>query len=193
MGSRMGNGYHVKTVEPHDLRWAGIYRAEAQTLERCFGDAQIAAHHIGSTAIPGIFAKPTIDILVVARGLNEIDAKSAAMAAVGYEVRGAHGIDGRRYFTRLDPARIVRGFHVHVFAHGSPQINRHLCFRDFLRERPDIAGAYSELKLSLAGPRCELAADYAERKSDFVRSVLTEAMRWREESLRNVNTVTSVS
>lgn len=147
-----------------------------------FGPAALGIHHIGSTAIPGIMAKPVIDILVIAASLDDIDRRSGGMGAAGYEARGEYGIAGRRYFSRSVDA-FGLGYHVHVYREGAEEIARHIGFRDYLIRNPETAQAYSALKLSLANSRGELVEDYAERKSGFVeeiqRRAMTEADRMR--------------
>lgn len=142
-------------------------------LKTVLGAAALEIHHVGSTAIPGLWAKPIIDIVVAARALEDVDACNAAMEHAGYEARGEHGIEGRRYFKKVGAAG--EGVHVHMFARGSEHIAGHLQFRDFLLLRPDLAENYSALKQSLAGPDGVLVDDYAARKAAFVCRVQTLA------------------
>jgi GrpB-like predicted nucleotidyltransferase (UPF0157 family) len=167
----------AKTIEPPNPRWASIFRTEAGALADCFGPISVDLHHIGSTAVPDIFAKPIVDILLVAEDLDTIDAAAPAVAALGYEARGAYGIEGRRYFARLDFTGALRGFHVHGFARGHPYVARYLRFRDFLIARPDIADAYSRLKQSIAGPSGVLPPDYQALKAGFVADVRAAALK----------------
>lgn len=160
-------------VVPHHPGWAAAYRAEADIVRAAMGDTLIAVHHIGSTAIPGILAKPIIDMLGVAHSLDVIEAATPALVAAGYEAMGAFGIEGRRYFRKHDGAG-VRTHHLHVFAAGSPHIARHLAFRDYLRAHPERAAAYSTLKQTLAAD----PASYVERKGPFVLAVQAEALAW---------------
>jgi len=160
----------MKVIRPHDPHWKDFFAEEAQALRICLGTAALEIQHIGSTAIPGIVAKPIIDILVEARSLEEIDAHAPALRVNGYTARGEYGIPGRRYFNKAAGASGV-GFHVHVFARGSEHIGRHVRFRDFLLLKPDIAQDYSALKQSLASSAGVLIADYAARKAEFVSRV----------------------
>jgi GrpB-like predicted nucleotidyltransferase (UPF0157 family) len=158
----------MKVIRPHDPRWKDLFAAEAELLRSCLGGAALDIQHIGSTAIPGIVAKPVIDVLVEARSLEDIDAHALAMEEIGYEARGEYGIPGRRYFKKAARASGV-GSHVHVFAPGSEHIARHIRFRDLLLLRPDIAQEYSALKQSIASSTGVLSDDYAARKGEFVR------------------------
>ena len=114
----------VKVVA-HDPAWKIDFQVERQHIDRVLGDIVVCLHHIGSTAIPGIFAKPIIDILLEVDDIVRLDDMSSAMAQLGYEAMGEFGIPGRRYF-RKDNASGVRTHHVHAFAQGSTEIERHL-------------------------------------------------------------------
>lgn len=163
----------MKVIRPYDASWPSLFQQEAQTLHDVWGADVYAIHHIGSTAIPGMIAKPVIDILAEVRSLEGIDAKDPAMQALGYEARGAYGIEGRRYFSKTAAASGV-GFHVHAYERGSAHIERHLRFRDYLITQPQLAAEYAALKLSLSDLSGFLVADYTERKAPFVQRV--EAM-----------------
>jgi GrpB-like predicted nucleotidyltransferase (UPF0157 family) len=166
----------VTLVVPHNPEWAALFLAESDRIQHVFGGAAVVIHHIGSTAIPNTWAKPIIDILVVADDLAAIDQKQSGMAALGYEPKGEFGIEGRRYFRKEDGAG-RRTHHVHVFEQGSEHIERHLVFRDFLRSHPDWAEKYSDLKRTLAENR---VANYTDEKTEFVRHIEQMARQWRK-------------
>lgn len=166
----------AKVIRPYHPRWKLAFEAEAPVLEACFGESLVALHHIGSTAIPGIMAKPIIDILVEAASLASIDACAAAMTQTGYQARGEYGVPGRRYFSKPGESAGALGFHVHAFLQGSPQAVRHLCFRDYLLMRPDMAEEYSALKLSMSDQFGVLEPDYQERKAGFVEHIESLAL-----------------
>ena len=169
----------TKTIIPHDPRWKEAYETEVRAWRDALGDTLVAIHHMGSTAVPGIMAKPTVDILVETRDLAAVEARTAVLGQRGYEARGEYGIDGRRYFVRRTDLDWLRGFHVHVYATGSTQLARHLLFRNVLLANPAIARAYEDLKRSLASPEGVLVEDYAARKWSFIEDVM-EAARSRE-------------
>jgi GrpB-like predicted nucleotidyltransferase (UPF0157 family) len=139
------------------------------------GETCIALHHIGSTAIPGILAKPIIDLLGVARSFERLDGATGRIESLGYTAMGAFGIEGRRYF-RKDDAEGRRTNHLHVFESGSPHIERHLAFRDYLRRYPVKAGEYSALKAELVAS----GAPYQDGKDAFVKAAEAEAINWRQ-------------
>ena len=128
-----------------------------------------AIYHIGSTSVPGLLAKPTIDILIEATDLARVDDLNPIMTDQGYEARGENGIVGRRYFVQANNG--IHRVHLHVFQAGNPEISRHLAFRDFLRKYPEIADAYADLKEELA-VRYVLEPDaYTDAKEGFIREI----------------------
>jgi len=165
-------------LTPHDIRWAGNFALEASIVVNTLGDLLVAIHHIGSTAIPGICAKPIIDILAVVSDLSMLDAKSPELEAMGYEAMGEFGIPGRRYFRKNDPAG-NRTHQIHAFQAGSPQIERHLAFRDFMRANPECAIRYDALKQRLAELYPTDIASYTDGKDEFMKEMDARAAAWR--------------
>lgn len=165
------------TVVPHDTSWASEYsRASKQVLNALDG-AVVAIHHIGSTAISGIHAKPIIDILVETDSLSQIDARTARMTAIGYEAMGEFGLTGRRYF-RMDNEDGIRTHHVHVFEANSDSVIRHLAFRDFMNAHPDYAQLYSLLKQELAAACNDDIEKYMDGKDPFIKKTEALAVKW---------------
>ena len=136
-------------LRPHDPRWAEEFARESAAVTSALGSRLVAIHHIGSTAIPGIRAKPIIDMLGVSSDITRLNEAPSPLAALGYEALGEFGIPGRRYF-RKDNTAGERTHQIHVFQLGSPQIARHLAFPEYLRAHPDAACAYDSLKQRLA-------------------------------------------
>jgi GrpB-like predicted nucleotidyltransferase (UPF0157 family) len=124
-GSKVG----VQVVE-HDLIWNDAYRIEAARIAAVLGDLVVSVHHIGSTAIPNIVAKPIIDVLLEVRDILHLDREISTLEGLGYEAKGEFGIPGRRYFRKND-AQGRRTHHVHAFPRGSAHVERHLAFRDY--------------------------------------------------------------
>src|SRR5919202_5964727 len=114
----------VKVV-PHNPQWRDAFEAEAKHVADALGENVVAVHHIGSTAIPDIYAKPVVDLLVEVRDITGVDGRSSEMESLGYEVMGEYGIHGRRYF-RKDDREGIRTHHVHAFEAGSAEAERHL-------------------------------------------------------------------
>lgn len=164
-------------VIPYDPTWPTVYAVEAEIIKGVLGSNVIAVHHIGSTSIPGIAAKPTIDVLVVDRDHGHLDACNDAMRDLGYQPKGDNGIPGRRYFQKL--AGEVHLFHIHAFEESHPDIARHLNFRDYLRAHPEEARAYQDLKLRLAARFAFKPTRYTSGKSDFILTLDRRAAAWR--------------
>ncbi len=165
-------------LEPYDPRWAAEFAREAAAVEGALGEVLFAIHHIGSTAIPGICAKPIIDILAVVRDVTLLDERAKEMEALGYEAMGEFGIPGRRYF-RKDNTAGVRTHQIHAFRDGSHQIQRHLAFRDFLNHHPDCAERYDALKRRLAELHPADVSGYTEGKDEFIAEMDARAAAWR--------------
>ena len=165
-------------VVPHDPNWFAKFARESIEVLRALGDTVLAVHHVGSTSIAGIHAKPIVDILVEVQQLGSVDARNEAMADLGYEAMGECGIPGRRYF-RKNNALGEREFNVHLFAAGSAAIERHLAFRDFLRAHEGLAAEYSELKRRLARQHPDSIDLYMDGKDAFVKEMERQAVAWR--------------
>ncbi len=164
-------------VVPHDPSWKVAFEDEAKAIQHALGSLSIQLHHIGSTAIPGILAKPIIDLLGTVPSLSDADAKSLALESLGYQVMGAYGIEGRRYFRKFHSDG-TRTHHLHVFKEGSQHAERHLAFRDYLIAHPKVAKEYSELKESLTSGDAPTWDAYMDGKDPFVSGVEPQAVNW---------------
>jgi len=165
-------------VVAHDPRWRDAFEAEAKRVAAALGENVSAVHHIGSTAIPGICAKPVVDLLVEVRDVTEVDGRGPAMESLGYEVLGEYGIPGRRYF-RKDDREGVRTHQVHAVEAGSPEAVRHLAFRDYMIAHPGDAQRYSELKRKLAEEHPQSMDGYMDGKDGFIKEMDRRAAQWR--------------
>ena len=158
------------TLVPHDPLWAKNYQSEAARIAAALGDTMVAIHHVGSTSVPGLIAKPVIDILLEVENLDALDGKASAMHALGYTARGENGIAGRRYYVR-QLANGSRSHQIHAFAAGKGQVASHLAFRNHLRANPAIAAEYAGIKrISLA--QSDSRAAYQAGKDRWVTDML---------------------
>ncbi len=158
----------------YDASWPARYENEAPAVMGALGPLAIEIQHIGSTSVPGLAAKPTIDILVGARSLELDDEAVARLFELGYEYRGEMGVLGRRYFRK--GRSYPRDFNVHLVVWRGALWDDYLAFRDYLRAHPQRARRYMDLKrqlVSTAGGD-ELAA-YAEGKAAFIAKALRSA------------------
>jgi len=167
-------------VVPHDPNWSDKFREEAMHIATALGENVVAVHHIGSTSIPRIYAKPVIDILVEVKDVQAVDADSLAMESLGYEVMGEFGIPGRRYF-RKDDSGGNRTHQIHTFETVSNQVIRHLAFRDYLIAHPEEAREYSDLKRQLAADHPTDADAYIDGKDPFIQEIDRRAAVWQNE------------
>lgn len=166
-------------VAAYDSAWPDAFRRAADELETLPGPIFLEIHHIGSTAIPGMHAKPIIDILAVVHVIDALDERSAQMESLGYEVMGEFGIPGRRYFRRNNPDGI-RTHQIHAFRAGSPHIRRHLAFRDFLRSHPVEAAQYATLKQEVAKAHPNDIEAYMDGKDGFIKEIQRRAIEWTD-------------
>jgi GrpB-like predicted nucleotidyltransferase (UPF0157 family) len=165
-------------LQGHCPVWADRFANEANRLRAALGANVLGMHHIGSTAIPGICAKPIIDILIEVESLERLDACDREMVSLGYEVMGEYGLPGRRHFRRYESDR-VGGVHVHSYELGHPDLVRHVAFRDYMCAHLDEAEAYSALKLQLSAEFPKDRDSYANGQSSFIQERQRRALNWR--------------
>lgn len=176
------NIHEAVEIVPHRSTWGDDYAAEQARIRTALGGRALAIHHIGSTAVPGLDAKPVIDIMVVVRRLDEAVACIAPLRKLGYAfIDYPQNID-RRFFRKGLRRPGVRGtqrtHHLHIVDQGSVSLKEHLAFRDALRASPAWRQEYGALKAGLASQHKEDRATYSERKTAFVARVLRS---WPEE------------
>ena len=165
-------------LHPHSPHWAEQARAETVRLRKALGGVLITVHHIGSTSIPGIMAKPIVDLIPVVSDLASLDRTMPRVEALGYECLGEFGLPGRRYCRRDDPLTGRRACQVHCYADGWPEIDRHLAFADYLRAHPAIAKDYEAEKVRAATLHPGNTLDYNDAKNDWIKRVERDALHW---------------
>lgn len=157
---------------PFSPLWAAMFEHEQQALVGILGP-DACVHHIGSTSVRGLAAKPIIDILVEVPSIEWLDSRMAGLRELGYEPRGENGIPERRYFVKGPSERTHQ---VHAFQAGSQNVRRHLALRDFLRTNDEARDAYAAFKRrAVAGCDNDIHA-YAALKEDFVRQLEARAL-----------------
>jgi GrpB-like predicted nucleotidyltransferase (UPF0157 family) len=164
-------------LAPHDPDWMMIAANLAEKLA-VVGPCLLDVQHIGSTAIPGIVAKPIVDLMPLVDSLGNFDLARMKIERLGYNWHGAYGIKGRRYCT-LDDDRGNRVAQLHVFQIGSHHASRHVAFRDYLRAHRHKALAYEEEKCRAQRLHPENTHAYSDEKSAWIRQVEVEALVYK--------------
>jgi GrpB-like predicted nucleotidyltransferase (UPF0157 family) len=162
----------VVRLEPHTPRWAQLYARERARLAAALGAHVLDIQHVGSTAIPGILAKPILDLAVAVASFEAATVCIAPLEALGYAYRGENGIPRRHYFVLRAPDGETTLVHVHMLEIGSAEWENHLLFRDYLRSHPQEAQAYQALKQQLTAQLRHDRAAYTEGKAAFIARIL---------------------
>jgi GrpB-like predicted nucleotidyltransferase (UPF0157 family) len=161
-------------VVPYDPDWPGAFEAEAARLRTALKTLALRIDHHGSTAIPGLGAKPIIDIQVSVAALQPLSAYGAKLEALGY-IHVPHPDDSFCPFFHR-PSQWPHSHHVHVVKKGGREERRTLAFRDYLRDHRDVAREYEDLKRAVAaqivGADPESQERYAVAKADFIERVV---------------------
>ncbi len=164
---------HVVVVD-YDPAWEEAYGKESRIIRSILGENCVEIHHIGSTSVPCLAAKPIIDILVGVKSLEEADCTAEDFEKVGYEYLGEFGIPGRRYLRKGGDERTHQ---IHIFAENDRKnIDRHLAFRDYMRTHERAREVYGRLKKELAEKYPYDIERYCDGKDAFVREVEEKAL-----------------
>jgi len=144
---------------------------------QALGPALLTVHHIGSTAVPNLIAKPIIDLMPLVASLADLDHQRRSVEALGYDWHGEYGIAGRRYCA-LNDATGRRMVQLHFFAADSRHATRHLAFRDYLRVHPDVANAYAAEKRRARDLWPHDSYAYTDEKAAWIQQVEGAALLW---------------
>lgn len=166
-------------ILPYNASWPEAFRAEAERIGRAFGSQALRIEHVGSTSIPGLAAKPVIDIQVSVSSLTDQACYQSWLTSLGYTHFPLGSFDLVYPFFKR-PAVWPSTHHVHLCAAGSVQEREHLAFRNYLRRHSAVAEEYAALKRNLAlqydGRTIESQEAYSLAKTDFVRAILSTAL-----------------
>ena len=163
---------HPVVVSEYDPEWPELFRQIAEPVRHALGTIALAVEHVGSTSVPGLAAKPVIDVDVVVSSAEDVPAAIERLRDIGYVYQGDKGIPGREAF--MWPPHAPR-HHLYVVVEGSKPRVDHVRFRDYLRDHPEVARDYAELKRRLAEQHGNDHEAYTNAKSEFVARVLSEA------------------
>lgn len=162
----------VQLADP-DPRWPRQFETVALAIQAAMADVPGTVEHIGSTAVPGLCAKPVLDVLLGVPALALVEARVARLAAQGFRYRPEHEAElpDRRYFVRDADASLPR-VHLHAVVQGGALWRAHLAFRDALRADPALTARYAGLKQALAVRHATDKAAYTAAKAPFIAAVL---------------------
>lgn len=146
--------------------WLESFKSEAEQLSAFLGENLNQIDHIGSTAVPGLSAKPIIDILISVHCLKALENRYSDFFTLGYKAKGEYGITGRRYFQKGGNQRT---HHLHIFQKADEHLIRHIAFRDYLIANSDIASKYQKIKLAAAQLCKNDNKQYQELKNQFIQ------------------------
>jgi GrpB-like predicted nucleotidyltransferase (UPF0157 family) len=166
---------HSIQIIAYDSEWPAFFSRLGAELRAALGDVALRIDHVGSTAVPGLDAKPIIDVLISVAGLEPLDAYLGPLESLGFRYRPDNPDRSKRYFRESPGARRT---HIHVMRAGSWQQQLLLLFRDYLRAHDDDAKPYAELKRELALRFGEDRNGYTEAKGPFIWEVTAKAHAW---------------
>lgn len=170
-------------VQAYQPDWPKQFENEANNIRTTLGKEIVEIHHIGSTSVPGLKAKPVIDILPIVKDVLVIDQYNKAMADLGYQALGENGIQGRRFFKKGENPRT---HHVHIFQEDAQhEIACHLAVRDYLKAHANVACEYGELKASLAQKFSNDIDGYCDGKDAYVKQLECDALAWSNQNSKN--------
>ncbi|PNE22864.1 hypothetical protein V511_05730 [Mesotoga sp. Brook.08.YT.4.2.5.1] len=158
-------------VDEYSAAWPRLFKEEAERISASLNELQKTIEHIGSTAVPGLRAKPVIDIMIGVSSLEQADSCVPLIERTGYLYRPEHedSMPERRYFERSGSEI---DYHVHMVVFESKFWRDHIFFRDYLRENPEAAEQYADLKEELAGKFRDNREAYTNGKAEFIQGIL---------------------
>ncbi|MGJ8644485.1 MAG: GrpB family protein [Luteolibacter sp.] len=162
-------------VLPYCPEWPASFEREKTLLLASIGQVTMEVHHIGSTAVESLAAKPIIDIMLEVTSLKELDTCDEKIIQLGYEAMGEYGIHGRRYYRKGGDERTHQ---IHAFQTADKNLTRHLAFRDYLRTHPDVRNEYGKLKIQVASHCNHDIGHYCDGKNDFIKLHEAKALEW---------------
>jgi len=161
-------------IVPYDPNWPHLFNEEKICVLGVVGRLVLDIEHIGSTAVPGLAAKPIIDMMAGVQGYSEADECLPILAGIGY-TSVFREPDNEEWFYCLGKGPHSVGYHLHLVKYRSEHWDRELLFRDYLRKHSDVAQRYQELKIGMAQEHRSDREAYTESKTQFIEFVLRQA------------------
>lgn len=163
------------SIVPYDPAWPKQYEEEKWELQKALGSLIVQIEHIGSTAVPGLGAKPIIDITIALKNIADVNGCVLPLENSGYEHLGENGIPGRHFFRKFSKETGIRTHHLHIVGTDSDFVKKHLLFRDYLHDHPETVQQYYQLKKELAAKHGKDRDSYTDAKTEFIESVFGKA------------------
>lgn len=166
------------TIEPANTKWTDEFRKYATLLQSIFGKAAVSVEHVGSTAVPGLNGKPTLDILIITKDIAQVDTFNAEMVKNGFDVLGEYVAKGGRLFKKDNGnTRLVN---VHVFEKDHENAVEMIVMRDYLRTHPDEVERYGNLKKELFAKHPDNYSEYRTGKDPYLQALKRRAFDWKK-------------
>jgi GrpB-like predicted nucleotidyltransferase (UPF0157 family) len=176
---------HNVVIEPHNPDWFKTAAKITAQLHKVLGENLLNVEHFGSTSIPGLAAKPVIDLLPIVRDINKLEKQKHLICNLGYDWLGEFGIAGRRFCTLTNELG-VRLVHLHFYKEKCEAIKRHLAFRDYLLAYPAIAKAYEKEKRRAMCLHPHDSFAYNDEKSEWIQLHEKDALNWYDANLTDI-------
>ena len=179
----LGIPRHSAVVVPYDPNWPVLFHEECRRITSVVGHIAAGVHHLGSTSIPGMPAKPILDIAVLLRNFEDGERCIAPLKNIGYlHVGLLDEIPGDRFFGKVHTSQEISSdseeivtHHIHMYTLDSPLMRNHFAFRDFLIAHPEVAAEYARLRLALADKHPDDRTSYTAGKRSFIEKVIAKA------------------
>lgn len=159
----------IVEILPYDETWPEQFASEAAKIKNILGENCITVHHIGSTSVPGLAAKPVIDMIPVVKNIANVNIRG--LEAIGYKNKGELGVPFRIYMSKGAPQHT---HHLHIWEQNNPEIEKHLLFRDYLRANSIARQQYAELKTNLAKQYRNEHHKYTTLKDEFIKDIISK-------------------
>ena len=170
----LGCERHLVRLVPYEPAWAELYREEEARLRAALGDHVVQIEHVGSTSVPGLHAKPILDIVVAVRDMGDVTMFEEVVGRLGYEHRPEHDMPGRLYLVK-STADDKATHHLNITELGTECWFSHVAFRDYLRTWRAIMEEYRSLKDELARHHQQDRRGYLAGKGPFITRILNLA------------------
>ena len=164
-------------IVPYDSEWPSVFQDESNRIWSAAGNYLTTLEHIGSTSVPGLAAKPIIDMLAGLKSLEDTPEIVINLTSIGYvyEPEREKDIPERRYFCKMKKGQL--GFHLHMVKPTTEFYIRHIAFRDYLRSHPEAAAEYAALKTKLSSQYRSDREGYTNAKTAFIKEIERKALQ----------------